>query len=62
MRKFTAFSAALAAFVAAGSSTAFAGTTLSAPLGGALPIAEGGLLGLVAAGVAGGIWLARRKG
>jgi hypothetical protein len=30
-------------------------------VGGQVPIAEGGLLGLAAAGVIGGIWLARRK-
>ena len=31
------------------------------PLGISLPIAEGGLLGLVAASVIGGVWLVRRK-
>ena len=34
---------------------------LSSPLQAALPFAEGGLLGLAAAGVIGGVWLARRK-
>ena len=33
----------------------------SVPQGSTAPIAEGGLLGLAAAGVIGGIWLARRK-
>ena len=31
------------------------------PLGTSVPIVEGGLLGLVAAGVVGGVWIARRK-
>ena len=47
------------AALAVSATSAFAGT-LSA-LGGTVPIAEGGILGLVAAGVVGGIWLARRK-
>jgi hypothetical protein len=34
---------------------------LGAPLGGSLPIAQGGLLAMVAVGVAAGIWVARRK-
>mgnify|MGYP006279608131 CR=1 FL=1 len=37
------------------------GAELSASLGGSLPIAQGGLLAMVAAGVAAGIWMARRK-
>lgn len=34
----------------------------SVAVGSVVPIAEGGLLGLAAAGIIGGIWLARRKG
>lgn len=37
------------------------GTTLSAAMGGAFPIGEGGLIGLVAGGVVAAIWLAKRK-
>lgn len=37
------------------------GAELSASLGSSLPIAQGGLLAMVAAGVAAGIWVARRK-
>ena len=53
--------AASAATVTIASAPAFAGQALGTPLGGSLPIAGGGLIGLVAAGVAAGIWIARRK-
>lgn len=62
MKKILAGSISGAAAAIAGASSAFAGVQLGAPLGTSLPIAEGGLLGVVAAAVAGGIWLAKRKG
>jgi hypothetical protein len=58
------------AVLAASVSAAFAAATpLGDPLSGALsvtmgtvmPFADGGILGLAAAGVIGGVWLARRK-
>jgi hypothetical protein len=58
---------ALATLVAtvAAASPAFAGITLGTPLsavlGGSLPFGGGAILGLVAAGVVGGVWIARRK-
>ena len=53
------------AAIVASAAEALAGQRLGLPvgreLGEVLPIAEGGLLGLVAAGVVGGVWLIRRK-
>lgn len=49
------------ALAAASVATAEAGVVLSAPLGGSLPIAEGGLFAFAAAAVAAGVWLAKRK-
>ena len=37
------------------------GTPLSAVLGAALPFGQGAVLGLAAAGVVAGVWIARRK-
>ena len=37
------------------------GTPLSSILGVALPFGEGAVVGMIAAGVIGGVWLARRK-
>ena len=63
--------AVLAAYVSTASAGGSGGsiTPLGEPLSGALsvtmgtvmPFAEGGILGLAAAGVIGGVWLARRK-
>ena len=54
------------AVLAASVSTAFAGVAplggpLSVSLGAVMPFTDGGILGLAAAGVIGGVWLARRK-
>ena len=64
--------ASVAVLTAFASSAAFAGSgtvALGAPLGEqlgvilgtGLPFGDGGILGLAAAGVIGGVWLARRK-
>ncbi len=37
------------------------GARLGQEMGSALPFADAGILGLAAAGVIGGVWLARRK-
>ena len=49
------------AFLALSTTAVLAGIRVSATAGAPTPIAEGGLLGLAAAGVIGGIWIARRK-
>ena len=54
------------AVMAASISKAFAGVlpmpiSLGDPLSTVMPFADSGILGLAAAGVIGGIWLARRK-
>jgi len=57
MRNFLSFAVCTGAFYTVFTAAALA----SQPAGVSAPIAEGGLLGLAAAGVIGGIWLARRK-
>ena len=65
MYRFVVSCGSLAALLATSVSAAWVG--VSGPIGGPinglipLPIVEGGLLGLLAAGVIGGAWLARRK-
>ena len=57
------------AVLAASMSPALAGVPMGGPMGNGLgatmgtvmPFADAGILGLVAAGVIGGVWLARRK-
>ena len=55
----------LAVFCASASlalvSPAFAGVPMGITLSAAMPIGEGGLIGLAAAGVVAAIWLAKRK-
>ncbi|MBT5047709.1 MAG: hypothetical protein HOM58_04340 [Rhodospirillaceae bacterium] len=60
----TAIMAATAVPAFAGSFTPLGlrlGNPLSVVMGSTLPFADAGILGLVAAGVIGGVWLARRK-
>ncbi len=57
MRDFVKFAVCSGAFLTMSATAALAGGTV----GVSAPIAEGGLLGLAAAGVIGGIWIARRK-
>jgi len=50
-----------AVVMAASMSTAFAQIPLGTRLGLPMPFGNGGILGLAALGVIGGVWLARRK-
>jgi hypothetical protein len=58
---FNIFKAILAFAVICASSASVALADSLPVLGTSVPFAEGGVIGIAAAGVVGGIWLARRK-